>query len=139
VLRWKIGGTRFGTLTLDAPFSTWGLYKAYLRFFGLMLLFAIFVAILAAIWQFKIQPLLPKNPSWILELIGVIARVAAYFIVATVIAFTYQATVKLTLWRLIVNALTLTGLDALDRAKAIPGWSPHHEGRIGGALNIGGF
>jgi uncharacterized membrane protein YjgN (DUF898 family) len=139
MLRWKIGGIRFGSLTLAAPFSTWALYKAYLRFLGVMVLFVIAMGIPIALWQYKIDPLLPKNPHWSLELIGVIARVTIYFIIATVVAFTYQATVRLTLWRLIVNSLTLSGIESLDRAKAIPGWSPHHEGRIGGALNIGGF
>ena len=139
VLRWRIGGMRFGTLTLAAPFSTWSLYKAYFRFLGLMVLLAIVVAAVYALLQFKILPALPTNPSRLLELIGVILRAASYFIILTVIAFAYQATVRFTLWRLIVNALTLTGIDALDRAKAPAGWSPHHEGRIGGALNIGGF
>ncbi len=139
VLRWRIAGMRFGTVTLAAPFSTWGLYKAYFRFFGLMVLFAIVVGAIAALVQYKILPHLPEHPSRLLELVGVILRVAAYFVIATVIAFAYQATVKLTLWRLVVNALTLTGLDALDGVKAPAGWTPHHDGRIGGALNIGGF
>jgi uncharacterized membrane protein YjgN (DUF898 family) len=139
VLRWRIAGMRFGNVTLAAPFSTWSLYKAYLRFFGLMVLFAIVAAAIAALVQYKILPNLPAHPSRLLELVGVILRVAAYFVAATVIAFAYQATVRFTLWRLIVNSLTLTGLDALDRVKAPTGWTPHHEGRIGGALNIGGF
>lgn len=139
VLRWRIGGTRFGPVTFDAPFSTWGLYKAYLRFFALMVVLAIVVGVLVALWQVKIAPHLPEHPSPLLALVGVVALALSYFVIATVIAFAYQATVRLTLWRLIVNSLSLTGLDALDSVKAPAGWMPHHEGRIAGALNIGGF
>jgi uncharacterized membrane protein YjgN (DUF898 family) len=138
-LRWRISGVRFGPVTLDAPFSTWSLYKAYLRFFALMVVLAIAVGVIAAFWQSKVLPNLPTPPSVLLALVGVIALALAYFVIATVIAFAYQATVRLTLWRLVVNALTLTGLDALDRAKAPAGWTPQHEGRIADALNIGGF
>jgi uncharacterized membrane protein YjgN (DUF898 family) len=139
VLRWRIRGMRFGPVTFDAPFSTWGLYKAYLRFFALMVVLVIVIFAVAAFWQFKIQPLVPNPPSVLLALAGVVALVLAYFAIATIIAFTYQATVRLTLWRLVVNALSVTGLEALDSVKAPAGWTPHHEGRIGGALNIGGF
>lgn len=140
VLRWRIGGMRFGTLTLESRFSTWALYKAYLRFFGLMVVFAILIAVGTAIFQFKILPHLPAaGQSRLLDFLGVIALAILYFVIATVIAFAYQATVRLTLWRLIANSLTLTGLDALDRVKAPAAAVARHEGRIGGALNIGGF
>ena len=139
VLRWRIGGMRFGAVTLDAPFSTWSLYKAYLRFFGLMVMLAIAVGTFANVWHLKILPSLPAPLPVLLALAGVIALALAYFVIATVIAFAYQATVRLTLWSLVVNSLNLAGLDALDRVKALPGWTPHHEGRIAGALNIGGF
>jgi uncharacterized membrane protein YjgN (DUF898 family) len=139
VLRWRIAGMRFGAVTLAAPFSTWALYKAYFRFFGLMVLFAIVATAIIFFVQYKIAPLLPARPSRFLELVEVVLEVVAYFVIATVIAFAYQATVRFTLWRLIVNALTLTGLETLDGVKAQAGWTPRHDGRIGGALNIGGF
>jgi uncharacterized membrane protein YjgN (DUF898 family) len=139
VLRWRISGMRFGTVTLDAPFSTWSLYKAYLRFFALMVMLAIVVGTIANVWHLKIVPSLPAPLPVLLALAGVIALALAYFVIATVVAFAYQATVRLTLWSLVVNSLNLTGLDALDRVKAPAGWRPHHEGRIAGALNIGGF
>ncbi len=138
-LRWRIAGIRFGALAMQAPFPTWSLYKAYLRFFALMVAFAIPVLLVSWFVQHQVMPMLPENLPRELELLRVILTVLAYFVIITVVTFAYQATVRLTLWRLVVNALTLTGIEVLDKAKAQPGWSPHHEGRIGGALSIGGF
>jgi uncharacterized membrane protein YjgN (DUF898 family) len=139
VLRWRIGNMRLGPVTLSAPFSTWSLYKAYLRFAGLMVGLAIVLGVIAAVWQLKIQPALPSPPPALFALAIFVALALVYFATATAIAFAYQATVRFTLWGLIANSLTLTNIDALDTVKAQPGWVPRHEGRIAGALNIGGF
>src|SRR5205085_1169885 len=40
VLRWRIAGIRFGTLSFASDFSTWRFYKAYLKFYALMVLLA---------------------------------------------------------------------------------------------------
>ena len=138
-LRWRIAGVRFGKLAMQAHFKTSDLYRAYLRFFVLMLAFAIVVAIVSVLWQYEIRPMLPQSPPRALDLLIVLLTVLAYFVVITVVTFAYQATVRLALWRLVVDRLTLTGIEALNDAKAQPGWSPRHEGRIGGALSIGGF
>jgi uncharacterized membrane protein YjgN (DUF898 family) len=139
VLRWRIGGMRFGPVILGTQFPTWSLYKAYLRFLGLMAVLAIVVGAGTAVWQLKILPSLPSPPSPALAFAGFVVLALIYFAIATAIAFAYQATVRLTVWRLIVNGLSLTGVEALDNAKALPGWTPRHEGRIAGSLNIGGF
>ena len=139
VLRWRIDGMRLGAMTFTSPFSTWSLYKAYFRFLGLMVLLAIAIGLVVAAWQLAVAPKLPEQPSRLLQLAGAILLMTGYFVVATVIAFAYQATVRLTLWRLTVNSLSVTGLEELDRAKALPWTARRHEGWIGGALNIGGF
>jgi uncharacterized membrane protein YjgN (DUF898 family) len=139
VLRWRIESMRFGPVTLAAPFSTRTLYKAYLRFFGMMMILAIGAGVGAALWQFKIQSVLPSPQPPLLALAIFVALAFGYFAAATVIAFAYQATVRLTLWRLVVDSLRLTNVEALDSVKAQSGWTPRHEGRIGGSLNIGGF
>ena len=84
---------------MTAPFSTWSLYKAYLRFFGLMVRWRS--------WSAWSRPSGVQDPAGLpdplpvlLALAVVIALALAYFVVATVIAFAYQATVRLTLWRL---------------------------------------
>ena len=139
VLRWRVAGIRFGTLSVQAEFSTWQLYKAYLKFSTLVIAIAILALIVAAIVQLKIVPALPLGTSIGIEFVGVVALVVSYFIVATLVAISYQATVRLTTWRLIVDAMVLSGIDQLDRVKLNPAHAARHSGRIGAALNVGGF
>ena len=73
------------------------------------------------------------------EVIGVILLVIAYFLIATLVSFSYQATVRLETWKLIADSLVLRGVDQLDRAKAPPQTLRGGAGRIGAALNLGGF
>lgn len=139
VLRWRIANMRFGPVTLAAAFSTRILYKAYLRFLGMMAILALAMGLGAAVWQLQIAPALPSPQPRALELAIFVALALGYFAAATAVAFAYQATVRLTLWRLIADSLRLTNIEALDNVKAHAGWTPRHEGRIGGSLNIGGF
>jgi uncharacterized membrane protein YjgN (DUF898 family) len=139
VLRWRIAGMRFGTLALASDFSTWRLYTAYLKLFGLLALLAIVVGVAALVVQRAIVPALPLGRSIVIEFIGVVLLAIAYFAVATIAAFAYQGTVRFETWRLIVDSLVLRGLDQVDRAKVHPGHAARHAGRIGAALNLGGF
>ena len=137
-LRWRIAGMRFGTLSLASDFSTWSLYKAYLKFFGWLVLLAIII-VLVVLAQLQTGSALPLGKSVLIEFIWVVGLVIAYFAVATTAAFAYQGTVRFDTWRLIVDALVLRGLDQLDRAKTPAGQAAHQAGRIGAALNLGGF
>jgi uncharacterized membrane protein YjgN (DUF898 family) len=139
VLRWRIAGMRFGTLTLSSRFATWGICKAYFKFFGLLGLITIAAVIGVLVVQRIIVPVWPVGSSAVIEFVGVIFLVIAYFAIATLAAFAYQATVRFDTWRLIVDALVLRGLDQLDRAKVHAGHAARHAGRIGAALNLGGF
>lgn len=137
-LRWRIAGTRFGTLSLASDFSTWSLYKAYLKFFGWLVVLAIIIA-LVVLAQLQTVFALPLGKSVVIEFIWVVGLVIAYFAVATAAAFAYQGTVRFETWRLVVDALVLRGLDQLDRAKTPAGQTVRQAGRIGAALNLGGF
>lgn len=139
VLRWRIAGMRFGTLSFESDFPTWQLHKAYLKFFGLLGVIAAVVLMAAAQVQTQIIPALPLGRSIVVEFIGVLCLAVAYFTVATVITLAYQATVRFTTWHLIVDALVLHGLDQLDRTKFHPGHAARHSGSVGAALNVGGF
>jgi uncharacterized membrane protein YjgN (DUF898 family) len=59
-LRWRIAGMRFGTLSLTSNFSTWSLYKAYLKLFGWLVLLAIII-VLVALASFRPSALLGKS------------------------------------------------------------------------------
>jgi len=139
VLRWRIAGMRFGTLGFSSGFSTWRVCKAYYKFFALLVLIGIVATIAAVAVQRKIVPAWPLGTSVVIEFIGVMLLVIAYFVVATMGTFAYQGTVRFDVWRLIVESSTLRGLDQIDRAKVHAGHAARHAGRIGAALNLGGF
>ena len=137
-LRWRIAGMRFGTLSLTSELSTWSLYKAYLKLFGWLVLLAIII-VLVALAQLATVSALPLGKSVVIELIWVMCLLIAYFALATAAAFAYQGTVRFDTWRLIVDALVLRGLDQLDRAKTPARQAARQAGRIGAALNLGGY
>jgi uncharacterized membrane protein YjgN (DUF898 family) len=142
VLRWRIAGVRFGGLAFASAFSTWVLFKAYLKFYGLLVLLALVAAVFAMIVELIIVPALsalPVGGNVAFEFIGVVCLVIAYFAAATAAAFAYQGTVRFETWRLIVDALVIRGLDQLERVKVHAGHTARHAGRIGAALNLGGF
>ena len=62
-----------------------------------------------------------------------------YVIVALGYSTIYRATVLLSLWQLGMESLQLSGLEALDRVKAVgKASSPLGEG-LADALNVGGY
>jgi Bacterial protein of unknown function (DUF898) len=139
VLRWRIGSMRFGPLSFATNFSTWRFYKPYLKFYGWMLLLGTVVGILNAVIQSQIIPKLPIGESIAVEITGVVCLVIAYFAIATIISFAFQGTVRFETWRLIVDSLQVRGVDQLERAQNSTGHAAHRKGRIGAALNLGGF
>jgi uncharacterized membrane protein YjgN (DUF898 family) len=145
VLRWRISGMRFGTLSFESDFPIWPLYKAYLKFYGSLLLLAIVgtISVNSIIVAGRAANLLSevsqKSLQQIAEDLMVIGLVIFYFVGATAAAFAYQATVRFETWHSIVDALIVRGLDQFERAKANPAFAAGHPGRIGAALNLGGY
>lgn len=135
-LRWRIAGIRLGTLSLQSEFRTWGFAKAYLKFYAWLLLLMIIVTVLGL---FAIGLAEGLANSLVAEFIGVLLLVIAYFAIATLVAFAYQATVRLETWRLIVDSLVLRGTDQLNHAMAPAEPVSRRRGRIGAAINLGGF
>src|SRR5205085_961998 len=107
VLRWRIAGIRFGTLSFASDFSTWRFYKAYLKFYALMVLLVAVVWGVSFLVELKIVPAIVAWRSVVVESIGVMLLVIAYFAVATAVAFAYQGTVRFATWRLIADSLAV--------------------------------
>jgi uncharacterized membrane protein YjgN (DUF898 family) len=135
-LRWRIAGIRLGTLTLASDFPVWSFAKAYVKFYASLALLAAVVGALGLVALLVIAEVARSTAT---EVIGVILLVIAYFLIATLVSFSYQATVRLETWKLIADSLVLRGVDQLDRAKAPPQGTSRRRGRIGAALNLGGF
>lgn len=139
VVRWRIAGMRFGTMSFEANFPIRTFAKPYAKFYGWMLLLATVVGILSLVVQFQIIPRLPIGQSFAVEILGVVGLVIAYFAIATIISFAFQGTVRFENWRLILNSLVLRGVDQLERVKAPAASASLRRGRTGAALNLGGF
>jgi uncharacterized membrane protein YjgN (DUF898 family) len=139
VVKWRIAGMRFGALSFESNFSTWRFAIPYLKFFGWMLVLAIMTGIIFAVVRSQIVPHLPIGESYAVEIFSVVCLTVAYFIIATIISFAFQGTVRFETWRLIVDSLVLRGIGQLDRAKAPAAGVARRKGRIGAALNLGGF
>lgn len=135
-MRWRITGIRLGTLTLASDFPVWSFAKAYVKFYASLALLAAVVGALGLVALLVIAEVARSTAT---EVIGVILLVIAYFLIATLVSFSYQATVRLETWKLIADSLVLRGVDQLDRAKAPPQNTSRRRGRIGAALNLGGF
>jgi uncharacterized membrane protein YjgN (DUF898 family) len=139
VLRWWIGGVRFGGLTLHSELRTTPIYGGYLRFLGYGVLFAIGIAVLAAIVAVAAGLALAGTSAETTEIASAVAGIGLYVIVMLGFSAIYQSTVKLTLWRAGMESISLEGADVLDRVKAVGTASSAVGEGLADALNIGGI
>jgi uncharacterized membrane protein YjgN (DUF898 family) len=140
VLRWWISGLRFGTLNVASRLRTGSVYGLYMRFLWLALLLSIAlgVAVLGGLL------ILGSLESWfgkskITELLTTVIIVGAYVVVALSYSTVYQATVKLRLWKLGFESLTLSGTEVLDGVHAAGAAGSAVGEGLADALNVGGM
>jgi uncharacterized membrane protein YjgN (DUF898 family) len=140
ILRWWIGGLRFGALTVRSNLRTGQIYGAYLRFLWYGLLFSVVVAIVAAIAYAAAGAALTASGSEsAVEAVNAVLGLGFYVVTMLGFSAIYQGTVKLALWRCGVESVALEGIAALDAvtAEGVPS-SAVGEG-LADALNVGGF
>jgi uncharacterized membrane protein YjgN (DUF898 family) len=140
MLRWWASGLCFGTLTVTSRLRIGAVYALYTRFLGYALLAANALAVLAAGALFAIGML----ETWIgkgtlSELATTAILIVIYVVVALSYSAIYQATVKLRLWKLAVESIELSGVDALDRVKATGAAGSAVGEGLADALNVGGI
>ena len=140
ILRWWISGIRFGDLTVISHLRIGHLYRAYFRFLLYGLVFATGCAIAGGILLGVIDAVKVRfNLTEADELIGAASVMIGYMILMLGYSTIYQATVKLTLWRVGMESAEISGIAVLDHVKA--GGRPASsvgEG-LADALNVGGF
>jgi uncharacterized membrane protein YjgN (DUF898 family) len=139
LLRWWASGLRFGELTVTSRLRTVHVYGVYARFLWYALLFSV-LAGLAVIVGATIVPLLTAGLDDLSkEIVATVALIGAYVATALGYSAIYQATVKLGLWRCLVESLDVSSLAALERVAAggEPA-SPVGEG-LADALSVGGI
>lgn len=140
MLRWWSGGLRFGTVELRSRLRTAQVYAVYLRFASYAVVFILLAGIIGTVELTLIAALGGlEQMSAPVQIAVMVLLVATYVIVALAFSTIYQATVKLSLWRLGMESLDMTNLDALERVRAVGhASSPVGEG-LADALNVGGY
>lgn len=139
-LRWWSSGLCFGDVTVISRLRTGQVYRAYVQFLFFGLFFAAVVLIIGAAALTAIELLAGQfltAETGELAIAG--ALVVGYLIVALGYSMIYQATVKLSLWRLGMESVEISGIAALDRVRSVGRpVSAFGEG-LADALNVGGI
>ena len=140
MLRWWSAGLRFGDVTVTSRLHTGPVYRAYFRFLLYGLLFAVGFSIISSV-AFGTVDMLEKTSlaPESQEIIAVLALVLGYMILALGYSTVYQATVKLSLWRLGMESAEISGIAALDRVKAAGRPTSAFGEGLADALNVGGI
>jgi uncharacterized membrane protein YjgN (DUF898 family) len=139
-LRWWSSGLRLGPIVMRSHLRTAGVYRAYLRFVGYVIVFALALALGAVPLVVALGYLLQDGDVSILrESAAALLGLGGYVVAMLGLATLYRATVMLALWRLTVETLALDGLDAAGHVRAAgrPG-SPVGEG-LADVLHVGGL
>ena len=139
LLRWWAGGLRFGEVAITSHLRTAQVFGVYARFLWYAFLFTLATAVVLIAGWLGLQPLIGGLDSVRDEIVTTVVGLVAYVAIALGYSTIYQATVRLGLWRCIVESLDLTNPAALDRVSAAgQAASPVGEG-LADALSVGGI
>jgi len=139
VLRWWVSGLRFGEVSLRSRLRIAQVFKIYARFFGYAVVFTLIAAALVASMALGLPKISGEPDSMRSELITTAFGLGAYVAIALGYSTIYQGTVKLGLWRCVIESLDVSNVEALEQVAAAGGpASPVGEG-LADALNVGGL
>jgi uncharacterized membrane protein YjgN (DUF898 family) len=139
VLRWWTSGLRFGEVALTSRLRTAQVYSIYARFLVYALLFTVAASAVLVAGALALPRLTGELDSMAQEITTTVAGLAAYVAIALGYSTIYQATVRLGLWRCVVESLDISNLAVLEQVMAVgqPA-SPVGEG-LADALSVGGI
>jgi uncharacterized membrane protein YjgN (DUF898 family) len=139
VLRWWASGLRFGEVVVTSRLRTAQVYGVYARFLLYAFLFTLAAGMIVTPAAFVLQRLTDGLDSMAKEIITTVAGLAAYVAIALGYSTIYQATVRLGLWRCVLESLDVSNLAVLEHVSAAgqPA-SPVGEG-LADALSVGGI
>jgi len=139
LLRWWVSGLRFGEMTVTSHLRTAQVFGVYGRFVWYALLFTLVAGAIIAAGALLLPRVVASLEGTAQEIATTVALVAAYVAVALGYSAIYQATVKLGLWRCVVDSLEVSHPSALETvAAAGDAASPVGEG-LADALSVGGI
>jgi hypothetical protein len=114
-------------------------FGIYVRFFGYAMLFTAIAGILVAIGAFALSKIIGAPPSMRDEIITTVLSLGVYAAMALGYWTIYQATVRLGVWRCVIESLEVSNVATLEKvAAAGEPASPVGEG-LADALNVGGI
>ena len=115
VLRWWVSGLRFGDVAVRSRLRIAQVFGVYARFFGYAALFSVLAGTLIVLGAFGLPKLFGASDSMRHEIITTIFGLGAYVAIALGYSTIYQATVKLGLWRCVIESLDLSNLTRWSR------------------------
>jgi uncharacterized membrane protein YjgN (DUF898 family) len=138
LLRWWVSGLRFGDVAVKSRLRTGQIYGVYARFLAYALLFTFVAAIVAGIGAFAVSRITPYTSDTVrTEVVTTVLGLAAYVAAALGYSAIYQSTVKLGVWRCVIDTLDVSNVSMLEQvAGAGEPASPVGEG-LADALNVG--
>ena len=138
VLRWWASGLRFGDAIVTSRLRTVQVFAVYARFLLYALLFTLAASAIVVPGAFVLTRLTGELDSMAKEIATTAAGLIAYVAIALGYSTIYQATVRLGLWRCVVESLDISNLAVLEQVTAAgqPA-SPVGEG-LADALSVGG-
>ena len=139
LLRWWASGLRFGEVAVTSHLRTAQVFGVYARFLWYAFLFTLVAGAIVIAGWLALHQLTGELDSIRDEIVTTVAGLAAYVAIALGYSTIYQATVRLGLWRCVVESLDLTNLASLERVSAAgQAASPVGEG-LADALSVGGI
>ena len=117
VMRWWLEGLRFGPLVIATTLRKRNILTAYLRCFGyaLVLMFALLFIIGLVIGTVAAAA---KPPEEVMQNVAIGASMAVYLVMAVGGWALYQMTIKLRIWRLAVDSISLAGFESIENVRA---------------------
>jgi len=130
---------RFGDVAVRSHLRIARVFGIYVRFFGYAMLFTAIAGILVAIGAFALSKIIGAPPSMRDEIITTVLSLGVYAAMALGYWTIYQATVRLGVWRCVIESLEVSNVATLEKvAAAGEPASPVGEG-LADALNVGGI
>lgn len=138
VMRWWVGGVRFGEIVAVSHLRTRDVYFAYLRFIAYLIAF-ILVLLVGVFFGLIFLGAFAQDDSALSEFLTVAMMVGTYVVFMLGLLTLYNAVVTLSVWRLTANSIELSDTRAIGHVKAAgDASSPLGEG-IADILNLGGI
>lgn len=140
VLRWWASGLRFGNIEVRSQLRMRHVYGAYARFVGYAILFSLAIGVIGTTALIAVGAAASiVKPGASGEIVVTIFLLVGYVVTALGFSTIYRATVLLSLWKLSMESLQLTGLSTLEKVKATGRPSSALGEGLADALNVGSY